>query len=64
MKFKFEKLIIWQRTIDFAEDINLITTTYPPKEKFNLCTQSLRAVDSCFVLLTKKKGNASTLPLF
>lgn len=46
MKFKFEKLIIWQKAIDFGEDINTITNTFPEKEKFNLSSQIRRAADS------------------
>lgn len=45
-KFKFEKLIIWQKAIDFGEVINKLTTTFPDKEKFNLSSQICRASDS------------------
>ncbi len=44
--FKFEKLIIWQRAMDFAEDLNKIIETFPKKETYNLSSQILRAVDS------------------
>ena len=44
--FKFEKLIIWQRAVDFAEDLNMIIETFPKKETYNLSSQILRAVDS------------------
>ena len=46
MMFKFEKLIIWQRAMDFAEDLNKIIETFPKKETYNLSSQILRAVDS------------------
>jgi len=46
MKFKFEKLIIWQKAMDFGEDINLMTEKFPQKEIFNLSSQTRRAVDS------------------
>ena len=44
--FKFEKLIIWQRAMDFAEDLNKMTESFPKKETYNLSSQILRAVDS------------------
>lgn len=46
MSFKFEKLIIWQKAMDFGEDINQLTVKFPKKEIYNLTSQILRAVDS------------------
>lgn len=46
MKFTFEKLIIWQKAMDFGEEIFQITETYPKSEIFNLTSQSRRAADS------------------
>ncbi|WP_179006793.1 four helix bundle protein [Winogradskyella forsetii] len=45
-KFKFEKLIIWQDAMDYGEVINDISQQFPDKEKFNLTSQIMRAVDS------------------
>jgi len=45
-KFKFEKLIIWQDAMDFGEVINEVSISFPDKEKFNLTSQIMRAVDS------------------
>ena len=45
-KFKFEKLIIWQDAMDFGETINELSQKFPDKEKFNLSSQIMRAVDS------------------
>ncbi|RED49338.1 four helix bundle protein [Seonamhaeicola aphaedonensis] len=45
-KFKFEKLIIWQKSIDFGEEIDKMADTFPEKEKFNLSSQIRRAADS------------------
>ena len=45
-KFKFEKLIIWQKAMDFGEEIDLLTNDFPEKEKFNLNSQIRRAADS------------------
>ena len=46
MSFKFENLRIWQRAMDLGEDINMLTRQFPEKEKFNLSSQIMRAVDS------------------
>ena len=46
MSFKFEKLIIWQKAMGFAEDINTMTALFPKNELFNLSSQIMRAVDS------------------
>jgi four helix bundle protein len=45
-KFKFEKLIIWQKAMDFGEVIDKLSITFPDKEKFNLSSQFCRASDS------------------
>ncbi|WP_396603250.1 four helix bundle protein [Algibacter sp. R77976] len=45
-KFKFEKLLIWQKSMNLGEDINLMIDDFPKKELYNLSSQLLRAVDS------------------
>ena len=45
-KFKFEKLIIWQKAMDFGEIIDKLTSDFPAKEKFNLSSQICRASDA------------------
>ena len=46
MSFKFEKLIIWQKSMDFGEEIQSLSDTFPKKEIFNLSSQINRAADS------------------
>ena len=46
MSFKFEKLIIWQDSMTFGEEIYLMSKTFPNHETFNLTSQIRRAVDS------------------
>lgn len=46
MKFKFESLIIWQKGMDLAEDLNKISEKFPKKEMYNLSSQMCRATDS------------------
>ncbi len=45
-KFKFEKLNIWKKAMDFGEDIDKISDSFPKKEIFNLSSQIRRASDS------------------
>ena len=46
MKFKFEKLIIWQKAMDFGESIFRLSHIFPKEEMYNLTSQIRRAVDS------------------
>ena len=46
MKFKFEKLIIWQNSFEYGETINRLSSKFPKEEIFNLTSQMARAVDS------------------
>ncbi|MCX2679692.1 four helix bundle protein [Galbibacter sp. EGI 63066] len=45
-KFKFEKIIIWQKAMDYGETINDIAELFPQKEMYNLSSQIRRAADS------------------
>ena len=46
MSFKFEKLIIWQKSMELGENIHLLTKDFPKEEMFNLTSQIRRAGDS------------------
>ncbi|MBT0811281.1 four helix bundle protein [Litoribacter ruber] len=46
MKFKFEKLLIWQRAMDFGERIDALAGKFPKYEMFNLSLQIRKAGDS------------------
>ena len=46
MSFKFEKLIIWQKAMDFGDRIDLLTKKFPSNELYNLSSQIRRASDS------------------
>ncbi|HAO06025.1 four helix bundle protein [Chryseobacterium mucoviscidosis] len=46
MSFKFEKLIIWQKSMEFGESIFQLTLQFPKEEAFNLTSQIRRASDS------------------
>lgn len=57
MKFKFEKLIVWQDAMELGEQINTLTNKFPPKENYNLSSQIRRAADS--VALNIPEGSIS-----
>ena len=46
MSFKFERLIIWQISMNYGEEINLLSRKFPAEEKFNLVSQICLAADS------------------
>ncbi len=60
MSFKFEKLIIWQLAMDFGEEINEISSSFPLSERFNLSSQILRAVDSIALNISEGSVEQST----
>ena len=46
MSFKFEKLKVWQKSVDLAADISELSKTFPKDELFILTAQIKRAADS------------------
>ena len=46
MKFKFENLIIWQKAMDYGENIFHLSSNFLKEEIYNLTSQIRRAVDS------------------
>jgi four helix bundle protein len=60
MSFKFENLLIWQKAMDLGENINAMTNQFPEKEKFNLSSQMLRAVDSVALNISEGSIGQST----
>lgn len=46
MAFKFEKLRVWQKAIELADDIDKLTKTFPKDEVYVLTSQMKRAADS------------------
>ena len=44
--FKFEKLLVWKKAMDFGEEVFQFSATFPSDEKFNLTSQIRRATDS------------------
>jgi len=46
LSFKFEKLIIWQRSMNWGEEILNLSKKFPKSEIYNLTSQIRRASDS------------------
>lgn len=46
MSFKFEKLIVWQKSLDLANEIDKLTKKFPKDELYILTSQIKRAADS------------------
>jgi four helix bundle protein len=44
--FNFEKLTVWDRAIDFADSVYLVTRKFPDDERFGLTSQMRRAAVS------------------
>ena len=63
MKFKFEKLTIWQQAMDHGETINRFALSFPRHEAFNLSKQIRRAIDSIALNLSEGAIGQST-PVF
>ncbi|HET9745951.1 MAG TPA: four helix bundle protein [Chitinophagaceae bacterium] len=46
MPFKFEKLIVWQQSLDLSDEVNQLTKLFPKDELYVLASQIKRAADS------------------
>jgi four helix bundle protein len=59
MAFKFEELRNWQLSMELAERVNELVATFPPKELYNLSSQSRRAADSVSLNIAEGSTNQS-----
>jgi four helix bundle protein len=46
MSFKFEKLIVWQKSLDLSDNVNKLAKNFPKDELYILTSQIKRAADS------------------
>ena len=60
-KFKFESLIIWQKAMDYGENIFDLSKKFPEDEKYNLSSQIRRAVDSIALNISEGSIGQSNL---
>lgn len=59
--FRFQKLAVWQKAIDFANRIYEFTTKFPPDERFGLTSQMRRAVVSISSNIAEGSGRSSDI---
>ncbi|MFO0917007.1 MAG: four helix bundle protein [Planctomycetaceae bacterium] len=58
-EFRFEKLVVWQKAIDFADRIYDLTRQFPSEEKFGLTSQMRRASVSVSSNIAEGSGRIS-----
>ncbi|MFH0893301.1 MAG: four helix bundle protein [Bacteroidota bacterium] len=59
--FKFEKLIIWEMSMEFGENIFNLSKTFPKNEMYNLSSQICRASDSIALNISEGSIGQSNL---
>lgn len=57
--FRFEKLEVWQKAVDFAREIYELTTHFPNGERFGLLSQMRRAAVSVSSNIAEGTGRSS-----
>ncbi|GAK89449.1 23S rRNA gene [Nonlabens ulvanivorans] len=60
--FSFENLKVYQKAVDFGENINRLVDKFPKKEMYRLSSQFCRAADS--IAANISEGSGSTDPNF
>jgi four helix bundle protein len=60
-KQKFRKLDIWDKSIDFIEEIYKITSAFPKEEAYGLTSQTRRAATSISLNIAEGSGASSDL---
>jgi four helix bundle protein len=53
MPFKFESLKVWRDALDLANEIDLLSRSFPKHELFSLRSQIKRAADSVVLNITE-----------
>ncbi len=61
MEFKFEKLLIWQKAMDFGEGIFLLSKRFPKDVSFDISSQIRRASDSIALSISEGSIGQSNL---
>lgn len=57
--FNFEKLEVWRKAIEFADEVYAITVAFPDDERFGLTSQMRRAAVSASSNLAEGSSRAS-----
>ena len=61
MPFKFEKLIVWQKSLALTAAVHTLTTEFPREELFVLTAQIKRAADSVALNIAEGSTGQSNL---
>jgi len=56
---KFRKLKVWDKAIDFVEDVYSLTKEFPNSEKYGLISQLRRAATSISLNIAEGSGSSS-----
>lgn len=59
MPFKFERLIVWQKSLDLTGVVHEVTRNFPKDELFVLTAQIKRAADSVCLNIAEGSTHAS-----
>ncbi len=57
--FRFEKLEVWQKAVDFADRVYAVTQRFPDDERFGLTSQMRRASVSISSNIAEGSGRSS-----
>jgi four helix bundle protein len=57
--FRFEKLDVWQKAVDFADRVYVVTRGFPVEERFGLTSQMRRASVSISSNIAEGTGRSS-----
>ena len=57
--FRFEKLDVWQKAVDFADRVYAVTRSFPDDERFGLTSQMRRASVSISSNIAEGSGRTS-----
>ena len=60
MAFKFEDLRVWHRALELANEVDLLSKTFPQDERFSLTSQIKRAGDSVVLNIAEGSTGQST----
>jgi four helix bundle protein len=57
--FRFEKLAVWQKAVEFADRVYALTREFPDAERFRLTSQMRRAAVSISSNVAEGSGRSS-----
>lgn len=61
--FKFEKLEVWQKAVQYADLVYSLTKDFPPEERFGLTTQLRRSAVSVSANVAEGSSRSSAIDM-